>query len=337
MNTLASTANMQDSFQRTITYLRVSLTDRCDLRCRYCMSEAPPFLPRDDLLSLEEMERLCQIFIDRGVRKIRLTGGEPLLRHEVMTLVNRLGQRLHDGQLDELVLTTNATRLTTFAQPLAEAGVRRINVSLDTLKPDRFDHLTRRPGKLPQVLDGIEAARQAGLKVKINTVALTGFNDDEFDDLLRWCGDRGLDLTLIEAMPLNGEGGAYDGPILPLATVQEDLARRWTLTPTVSRNGAGPARQMMVAETGTRLGFITPMSHNFCASCNRVRVTCTGTLYPCLGQDMAFDLRTPLRASPDSDAEVHAALDQALHLKPEGHNFAAPVPSATRRMSLTGG
>ena len=273
---------MIDPFGRSISYLRVSVTDRCDFRCVYCMAEDMTFLPKSELLTLEELERLCGSFIRLGVRKLRLTGGEPLVRRNIMSLVNNLGQHLKTGALDELTLTTNGSQLAKHADGLAAAGVRRINVSLDTLDADKFRGVTRW-GKLDQVLDGIFAAKEAGLEVKINTVALQGINDDEFDRLVGWCGEHGFDLTFIEIMPMGEIGELRADQYVPLSQVRARLAQNWALTDTNYRTG-GPARYWQVAETGKRLGFITPLTHNFCESCNRVRVTCTGTLYMCLGQ-----------------------------------------------------
>lgn len=327
---------MIDLFGRSITYLRVSVTDRCDLRCVYCMAEETEFLPRSDVLSLEELDRLCGAFIRQGVRKLRITGGEPLVRRDVMTLFQRLGDRLGDG-LEELTLTTNGTQLARFAPALAACGVRRVNVSVDTLDPVRFAQITRRP-VLPKVLDGIAAAKAAGLAVKVNAVALRGVNEHEFDSMLEWCGREGLDLTLIETMPM-GDVADRTEQYLPLSVVRARLRRRWTLTETSYRTG-GPARYFDVAETGQRIGFITPMTHNFCESCNRVRLTCTGTLYMCLGQDDAADLRTVLRNGASEDA-LDAAIHEAIQRKPKGHDFIIdrrdPKASVGRTMSLTGG
>ncbi len=331
---IESARPLVDPFGRRITYLRISVTDRCDLRCRYCMAEDMTFLPRGELLTLEELERVAAAFIARGVRKLRITGGEPLVRRDVMTLIRNLGRRLDDG-LEELTLTTNGTQLARFAPALAEAGVRRINVSLDSLHPDRFREITRR-GDLDLVLQGIHAARAAGLAIKINMVALRGVNDDEFDRMIAWCGDHGFDLTLIETMPMGDTGIDRNDQYLPLSLVRSELAARWTLTPSTHRTG-GPARYVTVAETGRRLGFITPLSHNFCESCNRVRLTCTGTLYMCLGQNDAADLRAVLRSGGDLDA----ALDAAIARKPEGHDFVInrrrTAPAVARHMSVTGG
>ncbi|MFQ3623398.1 MAG: GTP 3',8-cyclase MoaA, partial [Acetobacteraceae bacterium] len=309
---------MRDPFGREITYLRVSVTDRCDLRCVYCMAEEMTFLPKADLLTLEELERVSAAFIRLGVRKIRLTGGEPLVRRDVMRLVRGLGARLGAGGLEELTLTTNGSQLARFAEELAAAGVRRLNVSLDTLDPARFAAITRW-GRIEKTLDGIFAAKAAGLAIKINTVALKGRNEDEFDRLIAWCGEHGFDLCLIETMPMGEIDGDRTDQYLPLSLVRARLARTWTLDDTDYATG-GPARYVVVRETGRRLGFITPMTHNFCESCNRVRLTCTGTLYMCLGQDDAADLRAAVRASPD-DTLLEAAILEAIARKPKGHDF----------------
>ncbi len=327
-----------DPFGRPISYLRLSVTDRCDFRCAYCMAETMTFLPKADVLSLEELERVCLAFIHLGITRIRITGGEPLVRRDIMLLFRALGRRLKDGTLQTLTLTTNGSQLARHARALAACGVRRINVSLDSLDPERFQAITRR-GHLPAVLEGIEAARDAGLAVKINAVALKGVNDDAFDDLIAWCGGRGIDLCLIETMPLGAVGHERADHYLPLKVVQADLERRWTLIPSLHRSD-GPARYMEIAETGQRIGFITPMSHNFCESCNRIRVTCTGMLYLCLGQEDSADLRTPLRASR-SDIPLRAAIEAAIARKPKGHAFVigrTPAPPAVHRfMSHTGG
>ena len=330
-------APLIDQFQRRISYLRLSVTDRCDLRCSYCMPEAQQFLPRKDVLSLEELHRLALGFIDRGVTRLRLTGGEPLVRRDMIELVKALGARLGQG-LEELTLTTNGTRLGEFADRLREAGVRRINVSLDTLDRERFAALSRRDS-LPQVLDGIAAARAAGLKVKINAVALKGTNEEEIPALIEWAHGQGMDLTLIEVMPLGEiEQDRFD-QYLPLTRVRETLERRFTLTPSNHRTG-GPARYADIAETGGRIGFITPLTGNFCDGCNRVRVTATGQLYACLGGSEQVDLRAALR-SADPDRELDRALDQAMRIKPERHHFAidraGAAPALARHMSTTGG
>jgi cyclic pyranopterin phosphate synthase len=329
---------MIDPFGREITYLRVSVTDRCDFRCVYCMSEHMTFLPKKDVLSLEELDRLCSAFVRKGVRKLRLTGGEPLVRKDVMTLIRRLGRHTETGALDELTLTTNGSQLDRFAGDLHDAGVRRINVSLDSLNPATFKKVTRW-GDFDQVMRGIAAAKAAGLKIKINTVALNAINDAEYDDLIRWCGEQGFDLTLIETMPMGDIDGDRSADYLPLSQVRADLAKRWTLEDSDYATG-GPARYVTVRETGGRLGFITPLTHNFCESCNRVRLTCTGTLYMCLGQNDSADLRAPLRAS-SNDAELDSAIDEAIARKPKGHDFFIDrrhtAPAVQRHMSVTGG
>jgi cyclic pyranopterin phosphate synthase len=328
---------MIDPFGRPITYLRVSVTDRCDFRCVYCMSEHMTFLPRSDLLSLEELERLCAAFIAKGVERIRITGGEPLVRRNVLSLFERLGARIGSG-LTELTLTTNGSQLARFAGELRAAGVRRVNVSLDTRDAEKFRAVTRW-GDLSKVLGGIDAAQAAGLAVKINMVALKGINDNEIPDMLEWAHGRGMDLTLIETMPLGDIEADRAEQYLPLSLVRAKLAERYTLEDIPYRTG-GPARYVHVRESGGRLGFITPLTHNFCESCNRVRVTCTGTLYMCLGQNDSADLRGPLRASPD-DALLEAAIDAAIARKPKGHDFIIDrrrrAPAVARPMSLTGG
>lgn len=329
---------MIDPFGRAISYLRVSVTDRCDFRCVYCMAENMTFLPKADLLTLEELDRLCSAFIVKGVRKLRLTGGEPLVRRGIMTLVQSLARHLRDGTLDELTLTTNGSQLTKYAAELAECGVKRINVSLDTRDPDKFRAITRW-GELDKVLAGIAAARDAGLKIKINAVALKGVNEDEMSDLVQWAHGDGMDLTVIEVMPLGDVGEQRLDQYLPLSLVRARLAERYTLEDSDYRTG-GPARYVRVKETGGRLGFITPLTHNFCESCNRVRLTCTGTLYMCLGQEDAADLRTPLRASEGNDL-LYAAMDEAILRKPKGHDFIIDRrhkrPALARHMSVTGG
>ena len=331
-------SRLVDPFGRRIDYLRVSVTDRCDFRCTYCMAEQMTFLPRAEVLSLEEIDRLASAFVRRGTRKLRLTGGEPLVRGGIDDLVRSLSRHLNGGGLDELTLTTNGARLARHADVLARAGVRRVNVSLDTLDPERFRRITRW-GKLTEVLDGIAAAAAAGLHVRLNTVALAGVNDDEFDDLLAFAGAHGHDLVLIETMPMGEVAEDRLDRYLPLGPVRRDLARRWTLTDIADSTG-GPARYMHVAETGTRLGFITPLSHEFCATCNRVRLTATGQLFLCLGQDASADLRAVIRAN-DDDAALDDALNAAIAIKPRGHDFridrrAAP-PAVARHMSVTGG
>jgi cyclic pyranopterin phosphate synthase len=324
---------MIDPFGRDVSYLRVSVTDRCDFRCVYCMAEDMAFLPKQDLLSLEEMERLCAAFIRNGVTKLRLTGGEPLVRRDVMWLVERLGARLGQG-LEELTLTTNGSQLARFAAPLRAAGVKRINVSLDSLDEAKFARITRW-GRLGQVMDGLMAAKAAGLAIKINMVALKDENEDEFDDMIVFAGRHGFDLCLIETMPMGDIGEDRSAQYLPLSLVRARLARRWTLQPSTYVTG-GPARYETIAETGQRIGFITPMTHNFCEGCNRVRVTCTGTLYMCLGQDDAADLRAPLRASAD-DGLLDEAIAEAISRKPKGHDFVVGRAAVRRHMSVTGG
>ena len=329
---------MIDPFGRTITYLRVSVTDRCDFRCTYCMAEDMAFLPKRDLLSLEELDRLCSVFVDKGVRKLRLTGGEPLVRKNVMHLIRQLSRHLDSGALDELTLTTNGSQLARFAAELADCGVRRINVSLDTLDAQKFRAVTRW-GDLDKVMTGIDAAQAAGLKVKLNAVALKGFNEDELPDMLRWAHGRGMDLTVIETMPMGEIDADRTDQYLPLSLLRARLERQFTLADLPDRTG-GPARYVRVAETGGRLGFITPLTHNFCESCNRVRLTCTGTLYMCLGQDDAADLRAPLRGS-EGDEAVARAIDAAIARKPKGHDFVIDRttrrPAVSRHMSVTGG
>jgi cyclic pyranopterin phosphate synthase len=326
---------MIDPFGRHITYLRVSVTDRCDLRCIYCMAETMTFLPRADLLTLDEINRLASAFISKGVRKLRLTGGEPLVRRNIMWLVERLSRHL-GGALGELTLTTNGSQLALHAEAIAACGVARINVSLDTLDPSKFRAITRR-GDLAQVMRGIEAADRAGLKIKINTVALRDVNEEEIEELVRWAHGNGFDLTLIETMPMGEIGADRTEQYLPLSLVRARLTQHFTLDDIPYRSG-GPARYVTVRETGGRLGFITPMTHNFCESCNRVRVTCTGTLYMCLGQEDAADLRAPLRASTDDDL-LHAAIAAAIARKPKGHDFVIGRGERphSRPMSLTGG
>ena len=329
---------MTDPYGRAITYLRVSVTDRCDFRCIYCMSEDMTFLPKSDLLSLEELDRLCSAFVRKGVRKLRITGGEPLVRRGVMNLFESLGRHVRSGALDELTLTSNGSQLARFAGALADCGVRRVNISLDTLDTAKFTKITRW-GKLGKVMAGLDAATRAGLAVKINVVALKGVNDDEYDRMVAWCGERGFDLTFIETMPLGDIGSDRTEHYLPLSVVRERLSERWTLEDN-DHNSGGPARYVTVRETGRRIGFITPFTHNFCESCNRVRVTCTGTLYMCLGQDDAADLRAPLRAS-ESDHQLDAAIEEAIGRKPKGHDFVIDrghgKPAVSRHMSVTGG
>ncbi len=329
---------MIDPFGRSIEYLRVSVTDRCDFRCTYCMAEDMTFLPKKDLLSLEELDRLCSAFVEKGVKKLRLTGGEPLVRKNVMHLVRQLSRHLASGALQELTLTTNGSQLSRFAAELADCGVRRINVSIDTLDPDKFRAITRW-GDLSRVMAGLDAAQAAGIGVKINAVALKGFNDAEIPELMTWAHGRGMDLTVIETMPMGEIDADRTDQYMPLSLLRAQLERRFTLTDIPFRTG-GPARYVSVAETGGRLGFITPMTHNFCESCNRVRLTCTGTLYMCLGQEDAADLRAPLRAS-EGDELLSRAIDEAIGRKPKGHDFVIDRrtnrPSVSRHMSVTGG
>jgi len=329
---------MIDPFGRHVTYLRVSVTDRCDFRCVYCMPEHMTFLPKADVLSLEELDRLCSAFVRKGVNKLRLTGGEPLVRRDVMKLFRSLGRHIGTGALHELTLTTNGSQLARFASELVDCGVKRINVSVDTLDADKFRAITRW-GDLSRVLAGIDAAQAAGLRIKINVVALRGVNDEEIPSLIKWSHGRGMDMTLIETMPMGDVDADRTEQYLPLSLVRANLAKEFTLEASDERTG-GPARYVRVTETGGRLGFITPLSHNFCESCNRVRLTCTGTLYMCLGQDDAADLRTPLRASAD-DAIIDAAIDEAITRKPKGHDFIIDRrhnrPAVARQMSLTGG
>ncbi len=336
---MPDTSQMIDPFGRAITYLRVSVTDRCDFRCVYCMAEDMTFLPKAEILTLEELDRLCSAFVRQGVRKLRMTGGEPLVRRNIMWLFRRLSRHLESGALDELTVTTNGSQLTKHAAELADLGVRRINVSLDTLDPHKFQAITRW-GKLDKVQEGLAAAKAAGLAVKINTVALKGVNDDEFHRLVAWCGDEGYDLTFIEVMPMGDIGGETRvDQYLPLSMVRGILQEKWTLDEIDYRTG-GPARYSRCQETGGRIGFITPMTHNFCESCNRVRLTCTGTLYMCLGQEDAADLRAPLRESED-DGPVEAAIHEAIARKPKGHDFVIDRrrrrPAVGRHMSVTGG
>ena len=329
---------MIDPFGRQITYLRVSVTDRCDFRCIYCMPEHMQFLPKKDVLSLEELDRLCSAFIAKGVERIRLTGGEPLVRRDIIVLIRTIGRHLKSGALRELTLTTNGSQLARYAGELAAAGIKRVNVSVDTNDPEKFRAITR-GGDLAQVHAGIEEARAVGIAVKINTVALRGLNQDEIPSLITWAHGEGLDLTLIETMPMGEVDDDRTEHYLPLSLVRSQLMQCFTFEKIDYRTG-GPARYVRLRETGGRLGFITPLTHNFCESCNRVRVTCTGTLYMCLGQNDAADLRTPLRASPD-DALLNTAIDEAIAHKPKGHDFIidrrSNAPALSRTMSLTGG
>lgn len=336
---MTQTAPLIDPFARAITYLRVSVTDRCDFRCVYCMSENMQFLPKKELLTLEELDRMCSTFIGLGVRKLRITGGEPLVRRDIMTFFQGMKRHLDSGDLEELTLTTNGSQLARFAEPLAAAGVKRINISLDTIDEKKFAEITRW-GRLKQVMDGVDAALAAGLKVKINAVALKNFNEDELFTLQEWCLARGMDLTFIEVMPM-GDLGNEDrlDQYWSLNDLRARLAERFTLTDLAERTG-GPARYVQLNETGQKIGFITPLSHNFCESCNRVRLTCTGQLYMCLGQEDMVDLRAPLRAS-ESNTMLEAAIRDAISHKPKGHDFDYSRQVAdgqmSRHMSHTGG
>ncbi|MEM9104395.1 MAG: GTP 3',8-cyclase MoaA [Pseudomonadota bacterium] len=329
---------MIDPFGRAISYLRVSVTDRCDFRCTYCMSENMTFLPKKDLLTLEELDRLCTVFIEKGVRRLRLTGGEPMVRKNIMHFIRGLSRHLQSGDLHELTITTNGSQLVRFADELADCGVKRINVSMDTRDADKFRHITRW-GNLDRVLQGIEAARKAGLKIKINAVALKGFNDAELPDMIRWAHGLGMDMTVIETMPMGEIDEDRTDHYLPLSLLRANLAKNFTMNEIDYKTG-GPARYVEIAETGGRLGFITPLTHNFCESCNRVRLTCTGTLYMCLGQDDAADLRAPLRASEGNEL-LSNAIDDAILRKPKGHDFIidrrSRKPAVARHMSVTGG
>jgi len=337
MNNSATNPSMIDPFGRMVEYLRISVTDRCDFRCVYCMAEDMTFLPKKELLTLEELERLCTVFVEKGVRKLRLTGGEPLVRRGVMQLIQNLGKLLDGGGLDELTLTTNGSQLARYADDLVAAGVKRINVLIDTLDEDKFAKITRW-GRLPQVMRGLEAAKKAGLQVKINAVALKDVNEHEIETMLTWAHGEGFDFTLIETMPLGEIDEDRTDQYLPLSTVRQRLEEKYVLSDIAYKTG-GPARYVKIKETGGRLGFITPMTHNFCESCNRVRLTCTGTLYMCLGQDDAADLRAPLRASEGNEL-VAVAIDEAISRKPKGHDFIIgrnSAPSVSRHMSTTGG
>ncbi|NNL17511.1 MAG: GTP 3',8-cyclase MoaA [Boseongicola sp.] len=334
------TAPLIDPFARAITYLRVSVTDRCDFRCVYCMSENMTFLPKKELLTLEELDRMCSTFVSLGVRKLRITGGEPLVRREIMTFFRSMTRHLESGDLSEITITTNGSQLERFAKDLYAAGVRRINVSLDTLDESKFARVTRW-GRLPQVLRGIDAAQAAGLRVKINTVALKGFNEDELFTLTEWCASRDMDLTFIEVMPMGDLGGEDRvGQYWSLKDLQARLAQSYTLTELAHRTG-GPARYVRLDETGQQIGFITPLTHNFCESCNRVRLTCTGELFMCLGQEDNADLRSPLRSDPNSNVALENAIRAAISLKPRGHDFDYSRQQAdgqvSRHMSHTGG
>ena len=336
--TKISNEHLIDRFDRRIEYLRVSVTDRCDFRCVYCMSEDMAFLPKAQVLSLEEIDRLCSAFIQRGVRKLRISGGEPLVRRDILWLFERLGRHLELGNLNELTLTTNGSQLEKYAEGLYSAGVRRINVSLDTLDPNLFEQITRW-GDLTKVLSGLGAAKEAGHKIKINLVALKGFNDHEIHNIVEWCGKEGFDLTFIEVMPMGEIGNQIRlGQYWPLSMVRAELRKKWTLHDTEETTG-GPARYARVEETGGKIGFITPMTHNFCESCNRVRLTCTGTLHTCLGQEDAVDLRVPL--IENDDRALNSMIDAAIFNKPKGHDFIInrrhSKPAVTRHMSVTGG
>jgi cyclic pyranopterin phosphate synthase len=337
-SSLAAPAPLVDPFGRAISYIRVSVTDRCDFRCVYCMSEDMHFLPKQDLLSLEELDRLCSAFVARGTRKIRITGGEPLVRRGIMTLFHSLTRHLESGALEEVTVTTNGSQLARHAKELAACGVKRINVSMDTLDADKFRAITRW-GDLGKVMEGLDAAQAAGLSIKINAVALKGFNEVEAPEMIRWAHGRGMDLTFIEVMPLGEIDGARVDQYLPLTQLRAQLLDHFTLTDSTYQTG-GPARYVTVKETGGRLGFITPLTHNFCEGCNRVRVTCTGTLYMCLGQEDAADLRAPLRAS-ESNELLFKAMEEAIARKPKGHDFVIDRttrnPAVGRHMSVTGG
>lgn len=334
-----SSAPMVDPFGRHVTYLRLSVTDRCDLRCTYCMPEKMTFLPKSDLLSLEELDRLASAFIAKGVRKLRITGGEPLVRKDVLSLIQNLSRHLETGQLEEITLTTNGTQLERFAEPLAKAGIKRINVSIDSLDPDKYARITR-GGDLARVLAGIAAAQNNGISIKLNAVALKQDNLSEIPSMIRWAHERGMDFTLIEVMPMGDIDGDRFDQYISLKEVRETLEKQWDLSPISYRTG-GPASYFKVAETGGRLGFITPLSHNFCEACNRVRLTCTGQLYSCLGQEGVTDLRKVMRDAPQDIEALHAAIDGAILRKPKGHDFeikrAGATPAVPRTMSTTGG
>ena len=338
MTTTQEVKPLIDPYGRAIEYLRVSVTDRCDFRCVYCMAENMTFLPKADLLSLEELETVCRRFMAVGTRKIRLTGGEPLVRRNIMHLIDNLGAEVGRGNLDEITVTTNGSQLHKMADDLYRAGMRRVNISIDTLDPDKFKQITRW-GDLNKVMDGIDAARSAGLAIKLNAVALKGFNDDELGDMVAWCGEMGVDMTIIEVMPMGDIGSENRvDQYLPVSLVRANLAKRFTLTDLDYRSG-GPARYVEVKETGRKLGFITPLSHNFCESCNRVRLTCTGMLYMCLGQDDSADLSAALRQHGVEGLD--AAIVEAIGRKPKGHDFIIDrrhsAPAVSRHMSVTGG
>lgn len=329
---------LTDPFGRSVSYLRLSVTDRCDFRCVYCMSEDMSFLPKGELLSLDELDRVCSVFIEHGVRRLRVTGGEPLVRRDIMTLFRSLSRHLRTGALDEVTVTTNGSQLARYSMELADCGVRRVNVSMDTLDPAKFKQITRW-GDLNKVLAGIDAAQAAGLRVKINTVAMKGTNENEIETLMTWAHGRGMDLTLIEVMPLGDVSTHRADQFLALSQVRSRLGERYTFEDTPERTG-GPARYVQVLETGGRLGFITPLTHNFCESCNRVRLTCTGKLYLCLGQEDGADLRAPLRQSGSNEPLSHAIVE-AITRKPKGHDFVihrkSSAPAVRRHMSVTGG
>ncbi len=335
-----TTQPLIDPFQRPITYLRISVTDRCDFRCSYCMAEEMTFLPRKQLLSLEELDRVCSGFIGLGVKKLRVTGGEPLVRKDIMTFFRSMSRHLESGALDELTLTTNGSQLSRFANDLAASGVKRVNVSLDTLDEEKFRQITRR-GDLSKVMAGIDAAQKAGLRVKINAVALKQFNEDEIFRMTEWAAERDMDLTWIEVMPM-GDMGTENrlDQYLPLSELRARLEERYTVAPLTERTG-GPARYVRLEETGQKIGFITPLTHNFCESCNRVRLSCTGELFMCLGQEDNADLRAPLRAHPDDDAPLIETIRDAITRKPKGHDFdysrQRPDGQMSRHMSHTGG
>ncbi|VAW23420.1 Cyclic pyranopterin phosphate synthase (MoaA) [hydrothermal vent metagenome] len=334
-STTAPTAPLIDNFGRQVTYLRVSVTDRCDFRCTYCMSEKMKFLPKKEVLSFEELCQIIEIFVERGVNKIRLTGGEPLVRKDIMQLVERISKYLSDGSLNELTLTTNGSQLKRYAKQLVDNGIKRINVSLDTKDSEKFTRITRR-GKLEQVLEGIDAADAAGLKIKLNMVAMRDFNEHEITPMITWAHSRGFDLTLIEEMPLGQVSGDRSKRFLSLREVRDNLAKDFDLEK-IDHQSGGPARYVRLGETGGRVGFITPMTHNFCESCNRVRLTCTGRLYLCLGRENQMDLRQPLRERGKDG--LNELLTKAMSIKPKGHDFdySRIDGSLKRHMSVTGG
>ena len=334
------TRELIDPFDRRINYLRVSVTDRCDFRCQYCMSEKMNFLPKSEILSLEELDRICSTFIEMGIKKLRVTGGEPLVRRDIMSFLTAIARHLETGKLRELTLTTNGSQLGKYAAKLSEIGVKRVNVSLDTLDSEKFKNITRR-GNLNQVLESIDEASSAGLKIKINTVAMKGFNDNETHDLVRWCGERGFDLSFIEVMPM-GESLLKDrrDQYWSIKSLRNELSKKWTIED-IDYNTGGPARYVKVNETGGKVGFITPLSHNFCESCNRVRLTCTGQLFMCLGQEDESDLRRIVRNNPKNNSALESAIRKAIARKPKGHEFdysrRKVTGEMTRYMSHTGG